>query len=253
MNYRALGHCFSIEADSPELQAAVDELFGSLRSDVPARARYRICGQGQRVWVACDDAAVSEQGKLSEALDAFVADLNFRAVASRPRHLVLHAAAGAHGSFGVILPGPSGSGKSTLAAELSRAGFGYLSDEVAAIDPLSLEIEPYPKPLSLHDGSGAPRLVPAESLAGPVPVEAVVFPSYEAGSPASLEEISRAEALIELANNSFNFLASPHELLPVLQRLVLSSWCGRLQMGDRTAACALLAELADRRLKCPTS
>ena len=75
------------------------------------------------------------------------------AVASRPDQLVLHAGAVSLGGFGLLLPGPSGAGKSTLTAALVSGGFAYLSDEAAAIDPASLEIEPYPKPLSLHGGS----------------------------------------------------------------------------------------------------
>ena len=53
---------------------------------------------------------------------------------------------------GVLLPAASGSGKTSLVAGLVRAGWGYLSDEVGAIDPVTRRLCPYPKVLSIKPG-----------------------------------------------------------------------------------------------------
>ena len=70
------------------------------------------------------------------------------AVASES-YLLLHAAAVERGDRAVLLPAPSGSGKSTLSAGLVAAGFGYLTDDVCAIDLETARVRPYPKPITL--------------------------------------------------------------------------------------------------------
>ena len=63
-------------------------------------------------------------------------------------------------------PGASGSGKSTLTAGLARAGLGYLTDELAALDLASGQLLPYPKPITVKPGSFA---VAARDGPGPGP------------------------------------------------------------------------------------
>ena len=67
----------------------------------------------------------------------------------RRTSVLVHASAAAFAGRRSSMPGPMGAGKSTLAAALVRAGLGYLTDEVVAIDPGSGLVRPYPKYLSL--------------------------------------------------------------------------------------------------------
>jgi hypothetical protein len=161
------------------------------------------------------------------------------------------------------LPGSSGSGKSTLTAALVQRGCGYLSDEAAVIDPGWLEIEAYPKPLSLRTSSIAllrheaiegdlneqERLVSssafhARAVSRPAPPRLLVFPSYETGATSTLSSMSRAEAMVEVANCSFNFVDHGGEWMPLLRRLVTACWCGRLTIGDLDEATDLLIQFA---------
>ena len=89
-------------------------------------------------------------------------DVNRSAAEASGEHLLFHAGALDAGGTGVLLPGTSGSGKSTLTAGLARAGLGYLTDELAALDLRSGQLLPYPKPITLKAGSFAvlPELDP---------------------------------------------------------------------------------------------
>ena len=56
------------------------------------------------------------------------------------------------------MPAASGSGKSTLTAGLARAGLGYLSDELVALEldgAVPGRLLPYPKPITVKPGSFA--------------------------------------------------------------------------------------------------
>jgi hypothetical protein len=142
-------------------------------------------------------------------------------------------------------------------------GCGYLTDEAAAVDPAWLEIEPYPKPLSLTESSiallrpelaqsgaqGVEHLVDSSALRAravspPAPPRLLVFPCYQVGATSTLTSISRAEAVIELATNSFNFRDHGGDWMPLLSRVVTACWCGRLTIGDLDEAAELLVRQA---------
>ena len=132
-------------------------------------------------------------------------------------YLLLHAAVLARNGDAILLPGGSGSGKSTLAAGLAAAGFLLGSDEVAAIDPLSLEVLPFVRGICVKEGSRAAAglgvsvrldrratppfrrrggLVPLPAdggwLPAPTPIRAIVVPRYEQGAETRLEPLSRS-------------------------------------------------------------
>jgi hypothetical protein len=149
-----------------------------------------------------------------------------------------------------------------LTAALVSRGFNYLSDEAAAVDTVSLKVEPYPKPLTLSaeslgtlglqvhpDKTGGLKQVVASSAlrvnaAGrPAPARLLVFPRYEPGATSSLIPMTRAEAMVEVAACSFNFVNHGGEWMPLLHRLVAACWCGRLTIGDLEVATQLLTEL----------
>ena len=264
--FRALDYRFSVEVSGgPEKRQVRDHFawaLGDLGSRRSSDHRYLLVpatgGTAEPVFgLYRDGEPMGEPATASNALVRLVTDVNLHAIQSRPDRLVLHAAALSVGGRGLLLPGPSGSGKTMLAAALATAGCGYLTDEAASIDPGTLEIDAYAKPLSLRSGSLAVlgrrgpgagtshEMIPvsalrAGSVGRPVPAWALVLPRYEPGATTVLRPISRAEALVEVANNSFNFVDHGGEWMHLLRRLVLACWCGRLTMGDLDTARDLL-------------
>lgn len=64
-----------------------------------------------------------------------------------------HAAAVSLGDHSVLLPGVSGVGKSTLTGYLVRHGFGYIGDDLVAMDRAGWSLRPLPTCLTLKSGS----------------------------------------------------------------------------------------------------
>src|SRR5207249_11214278 len=77
-------------------------------------------------------------------------DVSNRAIERARHHLVIHSGAVSWHGRAVMLPAPPDSGKTTLSAALTRAGFSYLTDEAALIDPTTGAIHPFPRALCME-------------------------------------------------------------------------------------------------------
>ena len=146
--------------------------------------------------------------------------------------VVIHAATLARGGRALLMPAPPGSGKSTLCAALMCRGWRLLSDEFALLDPQTGTLQPIPRPVALKGPSIAllrawspdawlgPEVVnnegervaymrpPAESVRAsttPAVPGWILIPKFEAGAPPTVEAMSRARAVMHLADSSFNY------------------------------------------------
>ncbi len=146
--------------------------------------------------------------------------------------LVIHSATLERGGRALLMPALPGSGKSTLCAALVSRGWRLLSDEFALVDPHSGLLVPVPRPVALKEESigliaaWAPhtqfgpslvnnegRLVaymrpPAASVhasGSRCPAGLVVIPQYVAGADTKVTPMTRARAVLHLADNSFNY------------------------------------------------
>lgn len=160
--------------------------------------------------------------------------------------LLIHSGAVSVGGRGVLVPATMDTGKSTLVTALLHAGAAYLSDELAAIDPVTRNVYAYPKRITLDqetlrffpgledrlaDRAGAmetltQRYVRPEdcgaSVAAPAPVAALVFPTPERDGPARLEPIAAADAVQLLATHARNLYRYADRGV-----LMLAEMCGR--------------------------
>jgi hypothetical protein len=190
--------------------------------------------------------------------------------------LLLHSAVIEREGCAVIMPAPPGSGKSTLCAGLVNRGWRLLSDELALISLTDASITPLGRPISLknqsidiirnfvpgavfsrtvHDtskGSVALLKVPAEHLlriqetARP---RWVIFPKYVAGSTTQLAARSKANSMLELGRNSFNYMVLGRTGFEVLSRVIDASDCYDFQYSQLDDAVAVFDNLVAQRNK----
>lgn len=169
--------------------------------------------------------------------------------------LFLHAGTVARDGRALLLPARMEHGKSTLTAALVSLGWNYLSDELAAIDPISGRPFPFPKKMGLdaealerlptlqHPSRPRPALseglterfvAPDElggEVSGPEPARWIVFPSADFSGPARLEPLTSAEAVEQMAVNALNLYRYGQRGIVLLSRVAQSAEAFRLTGG----------------------
>jgi hypothetical protein len=203
------------------------------------------------------------------AIARLVWEVNRGVVEEAGDRLLLHAAAAQRDQGIVLVAGPEGSGKSTLITALVSSGFRYVTDETVALEPPAAKIALYPKPIALHRGipewlrSLCPAVPPALQAGCEewfVPAHAIrrgavarrggiarllVLPEYRPGQATAARSLSRAEAAMALAEQSFNFRAFGPNRLEIIANAVRACDCYRLVVGDLEVACRLVLDLFD--------
>jgi hypothetical protein len=185
------------------------------------------------------------------------------------RYLLFHAGSVARDGAGLILPASSGSGKTTLVAGLLAAGFEYLSDEVAVIDPYQLNLLPFAKSLCVKAGGrdvlaglypGLATAIPRRRFGGEpvwylppsretpphssVAIRHVVLPRYRLGGVTELRRVARSVALRQLLEQSFNLRAHGAWGVGRLVDMLRRAECYALSVGELQPAVELLVQLA---------
>ena len=285
---RGLSYRFAVRCDDEQLGDRVDAVLAGLRAPEATAATVDHCysltatpGGAGTLDVSRNGEPLAHDQCPGDALSWVVWDVNRSAAEASGEHLLFHAGALDAGGTGVLLPGTSGSGKSTLTAGLARAGLGYLTDELAALDLWSGQLLPYPKPITLKAGSFAvlPEFDPDRGRSSRLGAGAaagagagrwageewqvavggdtgrrvgracaprlVVVPRFAAGVPTRLTPLSNTEAFLSLALHAVNLL--PHGVAgsAALGRVVAQSDCYALTMSDLDEACALVSGLVE--------
>jgi hypothetical protein len=91
------------------------------------------------------------------------------------------------------------------------------------------------------------RTIRADALAPPTRPGYVIAPRYEQGANTTLAPMSRAEAVMEMGQNSFNLSLHGRRGVEALAMVARRSACYRLVVSDLDAACALLSDLLSNR------
>lgn len=228
------------------------------RSPRTGRRHFHILANGEQT------ATVRRKDRILSHVEAAINVLIARHL---PRYLQVHASALSWKGAGVLFPGSPGAGKSTLAAALLARGWSYATDEFALIDPDTRRLVPYPRALSIKQGSVAvlrrlglpvddavtcttdakgpircldPLRVRADALARPGPIRLIVFPRYARGRAPSIEPMTRAEAVFEMSRVCFNFLKFRARGVELLVDVVRRARCYRLRTGDPDRSCRLV-------------
>lgn len=264
----ALGVPFSVAVSDDGTRAYISRLLAALDDTAEGRAiEYSIARDGDdthQYRLVCDEQEV-RRAETPEALAGdLIHDLNHR-VLQRSGDLLVHAGGVERDGVGIVFPGAMESGKTTITTALSCAGFRYLTDEAVAFDRETLVIRRYPKPLSVDKGAWPlfPGLEPDAPVAStaykesqwqvepgalptklgqPCRADLLVFPRYRPGEATRLEPMGRAEALYELAQQTFHFDQQGRRALALLAEIVRAAECHRLVASEIDTAGALVAD-----------
>ncbi|MGF1630424.1 MAG: HprK-related kinase A [Kiloniellaceae bacterium] len=207
---------------------------------------------------------------LTQALPMLEWGLNWCIGFHAHQFLIVHAATVERNGFAAILPGAPGSGKSTLTAYLVNNGWRLLSDELALLSTHDGQLTPLARPISLKNQSIdlIAELVPHATL-GPrcedtakgtvallkAPRQSlervsetaqpawVIFPTFKAGAATSLVSHSKADTLIELGQNAFNYSVHGKQGFETLSRLVDTCACYSFTYSKLSEALAVFESL----------
>src|SRR5262245_15643615 len=215
---------------------------------------YYVARQGQRPLVARDDGTflATFDRDISVELQKIRRDLYFAHAAV----LIRRAA--------VMLVAKPGGGKSTLTWAMLHHGFGFLSDELAPVDPYTWQLPPCPRTLPLKRKPPASYPLPrrtvvtsrslhVQDVPGPVGkapalLEAVVFVHYNPGAARpAIRRLTAAEAGARLYANVLNALAHASDGLDGAVRITAACPCYELVSADLPATSSLLAETLESR------
>ncbi|PZF81017.1 hypothetical protein [Jiangella anatolica] len=182
------------------------------------------------------------------------------AIERAPR-LLLHTGAVARDGRAVLFPGESGTGKSTMVAACLRRGFGYLSDELVAVEPDTGHVTGWARPLMLTSwalgavgldvgplGAEEKAAVPPERLgaatvAATVPVAQVVE-LRRGAARTRLTPRPAGEVLAQVLRAGFNHYRLGADAWTAATALARGARGWRLDVAGLDEAADVVAELA---------
>lgn len=209
-----------------------------------------------------------------QAFAMFEWGLNWCISSNAHQYLSLHSAVVARGDKACILPGSPGSGKSTLCAGMATRGWRLLSDEMGLIDKVDHRLAPVPRPVSLknesieimrgyapeafigevvHDtakGTVGHMRVPDASVRASAETAMpamIVFPRYQAGASTELVPLSKGQALIFTADQSFNYHVLGREGFELLADVIDRCSCYQLTYQSMDEAISVLDDLIEEQ------
>lgn len=213
-----------------------------------------------------NDQVIYQSNDPSHVLNYLFWHINSETICRTADYFLIHAGAVVTpAGEGVLLPAASGSGKTTLTGALVRHGFGYLSDEAGAIDPVTRRLFPYPKALAFKEKKLRDRLaelaadfdgsridgtwhVHADEIrpgvaAGPCEVRYVISPRYQTGAATRITPMTAAEVAFCLGDNAFTLGYYRGRGLHLLADIARGARGFRLVSGDLDEAVRAVAKL----------
>lgn len=232
-----VGCLVRVEWDDARLSPFVAAAFGGFALS-PTRdsvaLSYRLISEPGRTYfsVSRNGGLIAQGLDISQLLFAVQQDIVVSVQRLRHDLVFVHAAVLQRDGSAFVLAAPSGSGKSTLCWAMLHEGFNLMSDELAPIDPKSLQVLPFllavtlksrppeccPLPASTLETTRA-LYIPVAALPSTPAVEcsllrAIVFVDYTPGCKRpTLTKLSVAEAVSRLYPNVLNALA--HESMGI--------------------------------------
>ena len=220
--------------------------------------------------IACGNDIIYRSSDYRYILEYLEYDIYNLLVDRLSEYYLVHAGVVSHDDKAIVLPGRSGGGKTTLIAGLLKDSFKYLTDEIGVIDPHTLKVHPFPKPLNMkirslslfdnfqpemevinksdvniedkihhvHINSGS-----VHAMDKPLAVRDIIFVRYDPRGKSRLTPISRANAINEMPKCSFNHYRFKESGIDILDSLVRGCQCYQLQFSEVGKAVSLLRDV----------
>lgn len=274
--YDLLGFVAAAGSDSPAVHASIRRVlrgFGPVDVGLGLHLpRFEVVDGGD-VWRLRIDGDITQEDADSQtAIGALEWNLMTAALGNRDDLFQLHAASLCVPTqrAGLVITGDSRCGKTTLALALMLRGFALFGDDVALIEPETLELRPFRRaahvsddtrrllagvngealPWDTEDPSG--YFSPPQWAVEAAPVRWVLLPEYEPGRRPELVPLSPAEAAAAIASGSPSLARAPQVALSTVARLVDRASVYRFLTGDLAATVAVVQQLVAQPLREPT-
>lgn len=278
-SFSALGHTFRVQSPLPQVIEFVGEIYDSMPRPKGKVATYRLVEHNDpaahtavQFDLYVDGERLCRAHSIARALGILLWHVNQAAVqAAAPAHLLLHAGGAERDGCVVVLPAAMEAGKTTTTAGLLLNGYRYLTDEAVAIDPRTLAITPFPKPLSIDEGSWSvlaglrpdhadmlesqwqvpPSAFGTDTVSPGGRPDLVISPRYIAGATTEATPVTPGQMAMQLAACTFAFQGGYTRNLEVIARVCERATCFNLTIGNLATAVEIIDLLVDERLMSP--
>ena len=253
-----------IQVDSTTV--AVSKLLASGFGGMPAPGsgrppdlEYAVTKQGSSYSIRRPKGAPLRAANRGDLLFQLEKDITVELQLRRADLFFLHSAAVEWRGRAYLLAAESGWGKSTTTWPLLHHGFGYLSDELSAVDLESMQVHSYPHALCLKQDPPQPCSLPDEAIrlaktihlpaqclpgsivAGPLPLGGLFLLSHSpGGGTPNLRPVSAAEASACVYVIALNALVHPNRGLDAVVRIAGHVPSFALTAADLPQTCTLI-------------
>jgi hypothetical protein len=267
--YDILGYRVAVGVTPPDARAAVRSVlrgFGPVALDPALRIpRYDLAPAPTGWQVSTDGGLVQVDGGFLSSLSILEWHLVAAALNHRSDLFHLHGAALCLPATraGIVLAGESGRGKTTLTLALMFRGFVPFADDVALLDPATLNLHPLRR--AFHVSEETRRLIervaggplgrdeegprdyfsPPQWAADPVPVRWLLFVEYKEGQTPQFVPLSSSEAATAILARTTSLARDTRLALATCARLTERAACYRFLTGDLAASVAAVQRLVN--------
>ena len=247
------GYVVEVHATAPEVAEAFARQYRAMLIPTPSdhmAGRLEVHRQGETYEIVGLREAQVEDGSLDDIVRCLVYEVECHLMRTRRDLLWLHAAAAAWQDRAVILAGIGGQGKSALVTGLCHQGWTYLAEDLLPLNPRTGQVLPFAQTPSVREQRGqelpSARLRElrktvvdldlAQVAQHPLPVAALILPTYTRQTPPALTPCSPAMAAVELLQHCLNFKDHGEDAVRCVCELLLQVPAFRLTYHQRDDA-----------------